>query len=182
MWSSFSSWNNWRAPWKGGVCTYFAAILQVAPNPLKYGMPTLFVWKNVRLFFQEGGIIWTKLRENPPNHPPPPPPLCPSPNNVGFWSLRAQTLCVCVLRYWRAGGLSRTCFKAPCPRTLIWPLICSLAVVVLFLLKVHPKRFCCRVLYCFQFIQLSCILLLYYMYACSDLVSIILHQVTVLYN
>ena len=115
---------------------------------------------------------------------PPPPPLCPSPNNVGFWSLRAQTLCVCVLRYWRAGGLSRTCFKAPCPRTLIWPLICSLAVVVLILLKVHPKLFCCRVLYCFQFIQLtdSCILLLYYMYACSDLVSIILHQVTVLYN
>ena len=60
-----------------------------------------------------------KLCENPP--PPPPPSSGPSPNNLGFQSLRAKTLCMCVLRYWGVGGqdkgewggLSRTCLK-PC--------------------------------------------------------------------
>ena len=48
-----------------------------------------FCFKNVPVFFfQEGRKIWTKLHENPP------PSLCPSPNNIGFWSLRA---------YWRCG-------------------------------------------------------------------------------
>ena len=54
--------NNWRA-----LCTYFAMIFQVAWNPLKFGMPTLFV----PVFFQEGRKIWTKLQENPPLPPPP---------------------------------------------------------------------------------------------------------------
>ena len=47
--------NNWRAPWKGGVCAYFVAIFQVARNPLKFGMPTLFASKNVPLFFSTSG-------------------------------------------------------------------------------------------------------------------------------
>ena len=38
-------WCNWRALWKGGVCTYFVAIFQVARNPLKFGMLTLCVKK-----------------------------------------------------------------------------------------------------------------------------------------
>ena len=37
--------------------------------------------------------------------PPPPPSLCLSPNNLGFQSLRAKSLCVCVLRYWRGRGV-----------------------------------------------------------------------------
>ena len=48
---------------------------------------TLFVLKNVHVFFQASRKIWTKLREMQP-----PPPLCPSPNNIGFRSLRAKTL------------------------------------------------------------------------------------------
>ena len=92
---------NWKAPWKGGICTYFVAIFEVAWNPLKFGMPILFVLENGRVFFQEGRKIWTKLRENPP--PPPPPSLCPSPNIVGFWSLRTKTLCMCVF-YANGGG------------------------------------------------------------------------------
>ena len=32
------------------------------------------------------------------------PLFSPSPNNVGFRSLRANTLCVCLLRYWRKVG------------------------------------------------------------------------------
>ena len=55
-------WHNWRAPWKGDVCTYFGAIFQVARNPLKFGMPILFVLKNVPVFFfQESRKMWTKL-------------------------------------------------------------------------------------------------------------------------
>ena len=42
---------NWRAPSKRGVCTYFVAIFQVARNPLKFGMPTLFVLRNVPAVF-----------------------------------------------------------------------------------------------------------------------------------
>ena len=34
--------------------------------------------------------------------PPPPPPLCPSPNIVGFQSLRTKTLCTCV--FYAIGG------------------------------------------------------------------------------
>ena len=38
------------------------------------------------------------------NSTPPPPLLCLSPSNVGFQSLRAKTLCVCLLCYWWRGG------------------------------------------------------------------------------
>ena len=39
----------------------------LAWNPLKFGMPTLFVLNNVPVcFFQEGRKICTILRENPP--------------------------------------------------------------------------------------------------------------------
>ena len=98
------TYNNWRAPWKGGVCTYFVAIFQVARNPLKFGMPTLLVLKRSMLFFQEGRKIWTNMCENPP----PPPPLLSlslslSPNIVGFRSLRTKTLCMCVC-YGIGGG------------------------------------------------------------------------------
>ena len=38
-----------------GLCgrEAYVPIFQVAPNPLKFGMPTLFVLKNVRFSFQE---------------------------------------------------------------------------------------------------------------------------------
>ena len=101
------------APGKLAQSDNFVAIFQVAKNPLRFAMLTLFVLKNVTMLFCQGTTIWTKLHENPP--PPPTPPLCPSPNNVGFRSLRAKTLCMCIVRYWRGegGGLSRTCLK-PC--------------------------------------------------------------------
>ena len=57
-------------------------------------------------FFQECRNIWRKLCQIQP--PPPSLPLCPSPNTVEFRSLRAKTLCMCLLRYWREierGGL-----------------------------------------------------------------------------
>ena len=44
-------------------------------------------------FFQECKNIWTKLCQIQP-----PLPLCRSPNNVEFRSLRAKTLCMCLLR------------------------------------------------------------------------------------
>ena len=78
--------------------TYFAANFLVAWNLLKFGMPTLFVLKNVPVFFQEGRKICIILHEKPTLL------LFPHPNNVGFQSLRAKTLCMCVLCYWRGGG------------------------------------------------------------------------------
>ena len=90
-WVFECAWN-WMAPGKPTPSNNFVAIVQVAQNPLKCAMLTLFVLKNAP-FFQEGRRIWTKLHENPP---PPPHPPCPSPNNVGFRSLRAKH-CACVL-------------------------------------------------------------------------------------
>ena len=48
-----------------------------------------FCVKKCPCFFQECRKIWTKLRQIPL--------LCPSPNNVGFRSLRAKTLCMCLI-------------------------------------------------------------------------------------
>ena len=113
---------NWVAPCKPAPRDYFVAIFQVAQNQLQFGMSTLFVLKNVPVFFfQECRKIWTKLHQIQPS----PLPLCPSPNNVEIWSLRAKTLCVCVcvcvcvsfmlLEGDEGGGgeLSRMCLK-PC--------------------------------------------------------------------
>ena len=48
-----------------------------------------------------------------PNPSPPPLFLCLYPNNVGFRSLRAKTLCMCVFyAIGGGGGLSRTCLKS----------------------------------------------------------------------
>ena len=58
---------------------------------------------------------WGSNASTPPPPPPPPPPLplCSSPNNVKFRSLRAKTLCMCLLRYWREieGGGGGWTFK-----------------------------------------------------------------------
>ena len=90
--------HNWVAPCKPAPNDYFVAIFQVAPNRLKFGMSTLFVLKGA--IFSRMQKIWKKLCQI---HPPPPPalPLCSSRNNVEFRSLRAKTLCMCLLRYWR---------------------------------------------------------------------------------
>ena len=95
----------------------FIAIVQVAQNRLKFGMSTLFVLRNVPVYFSRMQKNIDKTTWNST------PPLCPSPN-IGFQSLRAKTLCMCLLRYWSevcvcvwggggggGGGLSRTCSK-----------------------------------------------------------------------
>ena len=113
-----SSHHNWVAPCKPALNDDFVAIFQVAPNRLKFGMSTLFVLKNVPvLFYQECRNIWTQFCQI--QHPP---SLSVRPgNNVEFRSLRAETLCMCLLRYWReieggrckrgGGELSRMCSK-----------------------------------------------------------------------
>ena len=112
---------NWRAPWKAGVSTYFVAIFRVARNPLKFGMPILFVLKNAPVFFfkaEKYGPNYTKIH--------PPLPLCPSPNIVGFRLFGTKTLCMCVCftpleggggRGGQKGGcgLSRVCLKPRFP-------------------------------------------------------------------
>ena len=55
-------------------------------------MPILFVLKSVSFFFKKAekhGPNCTKIH-------PTPLPLCPSPNIVGFQSLRTKTLCIYV--------------------------------------------------------------------------------------
>ena len=115
--------NYCRAPSKKGVCTAFAVIFQVAGNPLKFGMQTLFVIKNACFFFQEGRKICILLRENPSL-----PLLCLYPNNVGFRSLRDKTLRVCFTLLEGKGGISRKCFKPRFPSCgtagfLVWPIL-----------------------------------------------------------
>ena len=93
--------SSWKGPCKLATSGDFVAIFQVAQNLLKFAMSTLFVLNVLGFFFQEGGNLWTKLCENPP---PPPPLLCPSPNNVGFQSLRAKTLLCVFYAIGRGGG------------------------------------------------------------------------------
>ena len=75
--------HNWRALCKPAPSDYFVAIFQVAPNRLKFGMSTLFVLKNVPVFFfpQAGKQVFKHILESSPpafSHPPPPPPSIPS--------------------------------------------------------------------------------------------------------
>ena len=75
---------NWRAPAKGGVCTYFVAIFQVARNLLKFGM-LIFVcvkkcpWvSSVHKRGNEASNTLLKVHPPPPllpSSPPPPPPM-----------------------------------------------------------------------------------------------------------
>ena len=66
---------------------------------LKFAMSTLFVKMSLFFFFKKA----EKHGQNCAKIQPPFPlsPLCVSANNVGFRSLRAKTLCVCVSCYWR---------------------------------------------------------------------------------
>ena len=66
---------------KGGVCTYFVASFQVAWNPLKLAMLTLFVLK-LSCFFPQVGQGHKHIHEShslllapPPPPPPHPPPI-----------------------------------------------------------------------------------------------------------
>ena len=87
------SFSNLNGSGQAGPKWQFSSNLQVAQNPLKFAMSTLFVLKNVPVVFfsrrqkSMDKIAWKST--------PPPPSLCPSPNNIGFWPLRAKTLCVC---------------------------------------------------------------------------------------
>ena len=95
--------DNWMVPWKAGLSTYFVAIFQVAQNPLKFGMLTLFVSKSVPVFFfsrRQKNIDQIARKSTPP----PFLPLCPSPNIVGFRLLRTKTPCMCVLYAIGGGG------------------------------------------------------------------------------
>ena len=87
---------NWVAPCKPAQCGYFVfwyAIWDVYSFCVKK-CPCVF-FKNAQKMDK---IVWNS------SPPPPPDPLCSSPNNVGFRSLRAKTLCVCLSRYWRRWG------------------------------------------------------------------------------
>ena len=92
------------APGKPTPSNNFVAIVQVAQNPLKCAMLTLFVLKNAP-FFQEGRRILTKLHENPP---PPPPSLSVS-KQRRISILESQTLCMCVVCYWREEVVVQEC-------------------------------------------------------------------------
>ena len=88
---------NWVAPCKLAPNDYFVAIFKVAPNRLKFGMSTLFVLKNIPVgFFSRMQKHMDKIVSNSI-----PLPLCSSPNNVEFQPLRAKTLCMYLLCYWR---------------------------------------------------------------------------------
>ena len=89
--------NNWRAPWKGGVSTYFTAIFQVARNPLKFGMPTLFVLEDVHLFFF---LRRQKNMDKIVQKCPPPPRLSLSISKQRRISILESQNTVCVLLYW----------------------------------------------------------------------------------
>ena len=73
----------------------YVPIVQVAQNPLKFGMPTLV------FVFQEGRI-WSKLCE----HPPPSPSLSVSLSKHCRISIpeNKNSVHVCVLHHWRAWG------------------------------------------------------------------------------
>ena len=76
-----------------------------------------FCVKNVPVFFFKNA---EKYGQNCVEIPPPPPPsLFLSPNNLGFQSLRAKSLCVCVFRYWRGRGVD---FQE-CVWSLVSPLV-----------------------------------------------------------
>ena len=112
--------SNQRAPSKRGVCTYFIAIVQVAQNPLKFGMPTLFVLRNVHVLFSTQGNkasnTFLKVHPCPPLLPPPsplllspPPPPHPTSNSVKhtrtvFWLARIEILCCLDMDRERGGG------------------------------------------------------------------------------
>ena len=92
---------NWRAPCKAAPSDYFLAIFQVAPNRLKFGMSTLFVLKNVPVFFSTSGEARLQTHSwkfTPcPSRTPPPPPQSPS-NSVKdtctvFWPSKIEILC-----------------------------------------------------------------------------------------
>ena len=94
--------NNWMAPRKLAPSDKFVAFFQVAQNPLKFPVQTLFLWKNVPVvFFHKRGnkVSSTLLKVHPP-YPPPSPPLPPppSPSNrvqhtcTVFWLSRIKIL------------------------------------------------------------------------------------------
>ena len=97
---------NWVAPCKPAPSDYFVAIFQVAPNRLKFGMSTLFVLKNVPVFFIKNadkicGKNCVKFNTPPPS-PPPPSPSVSKQCRISIFE--AKTLCMCLLRYWREIG------------------------------------------------------------------------------
>ena len=92
-WDIWIPWRNWKGPCKPAPSNNFVAIFQVAQNALKFAMSTLFCVKKCPCVFSRKAEMDKIVRT--------PLPLSLSPNNVGFWSLRAKTLCVCVLCYWR---------------------------------------------------------------------------------
>ena len=90
---------NWRAPCKPAPNDYFVAIFQVAPNQLKFGVSTLFVLKNVCVFFPQSGKQGFKhiLESSPP-----PPPLNLPPIDTIF------SICFCILEKKNTGTFFNT--------------------------------------------------------------------------
>ena len=84
---------NWRALCKPAPSDYFTAIFQVALNRLKFGMSTLFVLKNVPVFFfhergSKASNTFLKV------HPPPLPSIsnCVKDTCKVFWSSKIEIL------------------------------------------------------------------------------------------
>ena len=65
------------------------------------GIASLVVLNNIPVFFSRMQKNMEKIASNSIF---PLPLLCLSPNNIGFRSLRAKILCVCLLHYWWGGG------------------------------------------------------------------------------
>ena len=55
LWAITLTNTNWKGLWKLAPSDNFVAIFQVVQSPLKFAMPTLFMWKNVRVFFHKRG-------------------------------------------------------------------------------------------------------------------------------
>ena len=99
-WSSLKCICNWKGPCKPAPSGDFVGIFQVAQNPLKFAMPTLFLWKNVPVFHKrENKAPNTFLKA-----PSPSPSNCLKHTCTVFWLSRIELLRCLETDRGRGGG------------------------------------------------------------------------------